>query len=43
VASYFCVEGGNIARYARYEDLELALMAAGLDDSDEVMPEQRWP
>jgi hypothetical protein len=43
VASFFCVEGGNIARYARYENLELALMAAGLDDSEEVMPEQRWP
>jgi ketosteroid isomerase-like protein len=43
VASYFCVEGGDIARYARYENLELALTAAGLDESDEVIPEQRWP
>ena len=43
VASYFCVEGGDITRYARYESLELALTAAGLDESDEVIPEQRWP
>jgi limonene-1,2-epoxide hydrolase len=42
VASSFCVEGGNITRYARYQNLELALTAAGLGDSDEVMPEQRW-
>ena len=43
VASCFCVDGGDIIRYARYENLELALMAAGLDDGDEVMPEQRGP
>ena len=43
VASYFRVEGGDIARYARYENLEFALTAAGLDESDEVMPEPRWP
>lgn len=41
VASYFCVEGGGIARYARYESLELALTAAGLDESAEVMAGQR--
>lgn len=43
VASHFCVEGGGVARYARYENLEVALTAAGLDDSDEVIPVQRWP
>ena len=40
VASCFCVEGGGIARYARYENLEFALTAAGLDESDEV--DHRW-
>jgi len=43
LASYVCVEGGHIARYARYENLELALTAAGLNESDEVMPKQRRP
>jgi hypothetical protein len=43
VASHFCVEGGGVARYARYENLEFTLTAAGHDESDEVMPEQRWP
>jgi ketosteroid isomerase-like protein len=41
VASYFCVEGGDVIRYARYDDLSLALTAAGLDDSDEVTAAQR--
>jgi SnoaL-like domain len=42
VASHFRVGGGCIARYARHENLELALAAAGLDESDEVTPERRW-
>lgn len=41
VASYFCVDGGGVARYERYENLEFALAAAGLDESDEVTPGQR--
>lgn len=43
VTSSFLVEGGGIARYGRYENLELALTAAGLAESDEVTPAQRWP
>lgn len=43
VASHFRVDGGCITRYARHEDLEFALAAAGLDEGDEVMSERRWP
>jgi hypothetical protein len=36
VASRFLVEDAHVARYARHDDLRLALSAAGLDSSDEV-------
>lgn len=38
VASQFLVDGGSIARYARHDDLGLALDAAHLDVGDEVTP-----
>ena len=36
VASQFLVEGTRVARYARYDNVSVALSAAGLDSSDEV-------
>ncbi len=37
VASQFLVEGTRVVRYARHDDVHVALSAAGLDSSDEVM------
>jgi hypothetical protein len=35
LASAFQVKAGQVARFARYDDLPSALEAAGLDESDE--------
>lgn len=37
IASQFLVEGGSIIRYQRHEQLAQALVAAGIDRSDEVL------
>src|SRR3954465_4577561 len=36
VASAFLVDGERVARYARHDELAVALKEAGLDESDEV-------
>lgn len=36
VASYFLVRDGRITRYARFDSLESALLAAGLTETDAV-------
>jgi hypothetical protein len=37
VASSFCVRGGRVVRYQRFEDLDEALATSALTDDDEVL------
>ena len=40
VGSVFVVQGGRVSRVVRYPDLASALLAAGLDESDEARPDE---
>lgn len=41
LASRFRVEGGRVAQYARYDSLDVALAAAGLNTADEITRPQQ--